>query len=66
MCSRSICTVHSPHWPGHVVALSNDGDLRLPIEQARQLVPVGINPSRNYLAGELRARTTGARDTAKS
>ena len=35
--------------------ISNDSDLRLPVEQARHRVPVGvINPSRNYLAGDLR------------
>jgi len=35
--------------------ISNDSDLRFPVEQARQHVPVGvINPSRNYLAGDLR------------
>jgi hypothetical protein len=37
------------------VVMSNDSDLRFPVEQARQRVPVGIvNPSRNYLAGDLR------------
>ena len=37
------------------VVVSNDSDLRFPVEQARQRVPVGIvNPSRNYLAGDLR------------
>jgi hypothetical protein len=36
------------------LVISNDSDLRLPVEQARQHVPVGvINPSRNYLAGDL-------------
>jgi hypothetical protein len=35
--------------------ISNDSDLRFPVEQARLRVPVGvINPSRNYLAGDLR------------
>ena len=35
--------------------ISNDSDLRFPIEQARQRVPVGvINPSPSYLAGDLR------------
>jgi hypothetical protein len=37
------------------LVISNDSDLRLPVEQARQHVPVGlINPSHNYLAGDLR------------
>ncbi len=45
--------------------ISNDSDLRFPVEQARQHVPVGvINPSRNYLAGDLRgAPNAGAGDT---
>ncbi len=37
------------------LVISNDSDLRFPVEQARLHVPVGlINPSRNYLAGDLR------------
>jgi hypothetical protein len=37
------------------LVISNDSDLRFPVEQARQHVPVGVvNPSRNYLAGDLR------------
>jgi hypothetical protein len=37
------------------LVISNDSDLRFPVEQARRRVPVGvINPSRNYLAGDLR------------
>jgi hypothetical protein len=37
------------------LVISNDSDLRFPVEQASQHVPVGlINPSRNYLAGDLR------------
>ncbi len=33
------------------LVISNDSDLRFPVEQARQHVPIGvINPSRNYLA----------------
>jgi NYN domain len=37
------------------VVLSNDSDLRFPVEQARERVPVGVvNPSRNFLAGDLR------------
>jgi hypothetical protein len=37
------------------LVISNDSDLRFPVEQARLRVPVGIvNPSHNYLAGDLR------------
>jgi hypothetical protein len=37
------------------LVVSNDSDLRFPLEQACLHVPVGvINPSRNYLAGDLR------------
>lgn len=37
------------------VVVSNDSDLRLPIQQARTLVPVGlVNPTRAWLAGALR------------
>lgn len=37
------------------VVISNDSDLRFPIMQARQYVPVGlVNPSSNALAGALR------------
>lgn len=37
------------------LVISNDSDLRFPVEQARLSVPVGVvNPSRNYLAGDLR------------
>jgi hypothetical protein len=37
------------------LVISNDSDLRFPVEQARQHVPIGvINPSRNYLACDLR------------
>lgn len=37
------------------LVVSNDSDLRFPVEQARLHVPVGlVNPSRNYLAGDLR------------
>jgi uncharacterized LabA/DUF88 family protein len=44
------------------LVLSNDSDLRFPVQQARDRVPVGvINPSRNYLAGDLRGDpATGA------
>ena len=39
------------------VIVSNDSDLRFPIEEARKLVPVGvINPTNKYLAGDLRGR----------
>ena len=60
----------SPDWPvmvqdgqgGNVdgaLVISNDSDLRFPVEQARQHVPVGVvNPSRNYLAGDLRGVAT--------
>lgn len=37
------------------LVISNDSDLRFPLQQARQRIPVGlVNPSRNYLAGDLR------------
>ena len=37
------------------VVISNDSDLRFPIEQARARIPVGtVNPSPAYLAGALR------------
>lgn len=44
------------------VVVSNDSDLRFPIEQARQLVPIGlVNPTPSQTAGALRASTaTGA------
>ena len=39
--------------------ISNDSDLRFPVEQARLHVPVGIiNPSHSYLAGDLRGRAS--------
>ncbi|MEZ5264712.1 MAG: hypothetical protein R2755_23675 [Acidimicrobiales bacterium] len=38
------------------VVISNDSDLRYPVQQARLRVPVGVvNPTRNQLAGDLRA-----------
>jgi hypothetical protein len=41
------------------LVVSNDSDLRFPVEQARSHVPVGIvNPSGNYLAGDLRGVAT--------
>jgi hypothetical protein len=40
------------------LVISNDSDLRFPVEQARLSVPVGVvNPSRNYLAGDLRGES---------
>ena len=37
------------------LVISNDSDLRFPVQQARLHIPVGIvNPSPNYLAGDLR------------
>ncbi|MET9074193.1 hypothetical protein ABZX95_18875 [Streptomyces sp. NPDC004232] len=37
------------------VVISNDSDLSFPLREARKKVPVGVvNPSRNYLAGDLR------------
>ncbi|MCZ7590132.1 MAG: hypothetical protein M5U27_15005 [Gaiella sp.] len=36
------------------IVISNDSDLRFPIQEARLRVPVGtVNPSRSYLAGDL-------------
>lgn len=41
------------------VVISNDSDLRLPIQQARLRVPVGlVNPSQGQLAGALRGQST--------
>lgn len=41
------------------VVVSNDSDLRLPIEVARRKVPVGlVNPTRGYPAGALNAAPT--------
>lgn len=38
------------------LVISNDSDLRFPVEQARARVPVGVvNPSPNHLAGALRS-----------
>jgi hypothetical protein len=40
-----------------VVVISNDSDLRFPVEFSRGRVPVGVvNPSRNHLAGALRGQ----------
>lgn len=36
------------------IVISNDSDLRFPVQTARQRIPVGtVNPSRSYLAGDL-------------
>jgi hypothetical protein len=41
------------------LVISNDSDLRFPLQEARKRVPIGlINPSRNMLAGALRAVAT--------
>lgn len=41
------------------IVISNDSDLKLPVVEARQRVPVGtVNPSSNYLAGDLRGSPT--------
>ena len=41
------------------VVVSNDSDLRYPIQEARKLIPVGtVNPTKNPLAGDLRGQQT--------
>jgi hypothetical protein len=41
------------------LVISNDSDLRFPVEQARARVPVGVvNPSPNHLAGALRSEAS--------
>jgi len=41
------------------IVISNDSDLRLPVQHARLHVPVGtVNPSPSYLAGDLRGSPT--------
>jgi hypothetical protein len=41
------------------IVISNDSDLRLPIQTARGRIPVGtVNPSRSWLAGDLRGQAT--------
>jgi uncharacterized LabA/DUF88 family protein len=41
------------------VIVSNDSDLKFPIQEARKRVPVGvINPTKSYLAGDLKGRPT--------
>jgi hypothetical protein len=53
------CSRDGLSWASRAVAISNDSDLRFPVEQARLRVPVGVvNPSRNYLAGDLRVIAT--------
>lgn len=44
------------------IVISNDSDLRFPVQQARLRVPVGtINPTKSFTAGDLRGqRTDGA------
>jgi hypothetical protein len=39
------------------IVISNDSDLRFPIQKARELVPVGlINPQKGYRAGDLKGQ----------
>ena len=41
------------------IVISNDSDLRFPVQEARRRVPVGtVNPSRAFLAGALRGKPT--------
>ncbi|MFV0523055.1 MAG: NYN domain-containing protein [Acidimicrobiales bacterium] len=41
------------------IVVSNDSDLRYPVQEARRRVPVGtVNPGQGYLAGDLRGRPT--------
>lgn len=41
------------------IVISNDSDLRFPIRECRQRVPVGtVNPSSRWLAGDLKGRPT--------
>lgn len=41
------------------VVVSNDSDLRFPIQQVRERIPVGtVNPSRRFLAGALKGDAT--------
>ncbi len=41
------------------IVISNDSDLRFPIQEARERVPVGtVNPSSAWLAGDLKGKTT--------
>lgn len=42
------------------VVISNDSDLRFPIQQVRERIPVGtVNPSKRYTAGALRGEPSG-------
>ncbi len=44
---------------GAAVVISNDSDLRFPIEEARRRVPVGtVNPTKSQTAGRLRGNPT--------
>lgn len=37
------------------LVITNDSDLRLPVQEVREHIPLGlVNPSHNYLAGDLR------------
>lgn len=39
------------------IVISNDSDLAFPIQQARELIPIGlVNPSKGYIAGALRGQ----------
>jgi hypothetical protein len=41
------------------IVVSNDSDLRFPLQAAREKIPVGtVNPSRSYLAGDLAGKPT--------
>jgi hypothetical protein len=41
------------------IVISNDSDLRFPVEEARRRVPVGtVNPSPSRLAGDLKGSAT--------
>jgi hypothetical protein len=41
------------------IVISNDSDLRFPIQEVRNRVPVGtVNPSRAWLAGDLKGKAT--------
>jgi hypothetical protein len=41
------------------IVISNDSDLRLPLQAARNRIPIGtVNPSRSYLAGHLKGAPT--------
>ena len=52
--SHLLLDVLSGEVDGAIV-ISNDSDLRFPVQEARKRVPVGtVNPSRNRLAGDLK------------